>query len=169
MIVWIRYMYSVHVDVHVRIDQHVKWTCTCMIKPDYCTMYSLDQLAQAMPIMVQRHTVEYKQRYMQYICIRHARMCIYINFHMQLTSVFRQSLLHRVPREQIWCYSLSWPNKHVGSKQCTYNVHVTTYAHLYHNNRHMHAPTNISAWDDPVVIGRRILHSSSNSCTWTNK
>ena len=23
--------------------------------------------------------------------------------------------------------------------------------------------TNISAWDDPVVIGRRILHSASNS------
>ena len=94
-------MYSVHVDVHVCIDQYVKWSCTCVIKPDLCIMYSLDQLAQAMPIMVQLHTVEFKQRYMQYTCIRHAGMCMYINFHMQLTSVFHQSLLHRVPREQI--------------------------------------------------------------------
>lgn len=26
-----------------------------------CTMYSLDQLAQAMPIMVQLHTIEFRQ------------------------------------------------------------------------------------------------------------
>ena len=29
--------------------------------------------------------------------------------------------------------------------------------------------TNISAWDDPVVIGRRILHRSSNSCMQKQK